>query len=102
MYHRFNETKYPSTNTNMQIFKKQIELINKKNINFSNPGDFVKNFDKIKNEKEILITIDDAFTSFYDNAWPFLKSKNIYFVCFYSTNWKTWIYELGSNQRDRK
>ena len=53
MYHRFNETKYPSTNTNMEIFKKQIELINKKNIDFSNPEDFVKNFDKIKNEKKI-------------------------------------------------
>ena len=85
MYHRFNETKYPSTNTNMEIFKKQIELINKKNIDFYNPEDFVKNFDKVKTEKKILITIDDAFTSFYNNAWPFLKSKKIPFILFVST-----------------
>ena len=30
MYHRFNEDKYPSTNINMEIFKKQIDLIRKK------------------------------------------------------------------------
>ena len=27
MYHRFNESKYPSTNIQMDIFKKHIELI---------------------------------------------------------------------------
>ena len=27
MYHRFNENKYPSTNIQIDIFKKQIDLI---------------------------------------------------------------------------
>ena len=27
MYHRFNESKYPSTNIQMEIFKEHIELI---------------------------------------------------------------------------
>jgi len=31
MYHRFNENKYPSTNIQIEIFKKRIEII-KKNI----------------------------------------------------------------------
>ena len=34
MYHRFNESKYPSTNIQMEIFEKQIEIIKKSNYNF--------------------------------------------------------------------
>ena len=35
MYHRFNETKYPSTNIEMEIFKKQINLIKENNFDFT-------------------------------------------------------------------
>jgi len=85
MYHRFNEDKYPSTNINMEIFKKQIELIEKQKINFISPNDFKLNFNIQKTKKEILLTIDDAFTSFYQNAWPYLKEKKIPFILFVST-----------------
>ena len=40
---------------------------------------------KIKIKKKILITIDDAFSSFYNNAWPFLKENKIPFILFVST-----------------
>ena len=40
MYHRFNEDKYPSTNIEMDIFKKQINIIRGKNYSFENPKDF--------------------------------------------------------------
>ena len=85
MYHRFNEKKYPSTNINIEVFKKQIEIIKNNNINFNNPDNFNNNFDLKKSKKEILITIDDAFTSFYENAWPFLKREKIPFILFVST-----------------
>ena len=85
MYHRFNESKYPSTNIQMNIFKKQIEIIKKSNYNFNNPGEFEKNFYIPKLEKEILITIDDAFLSFYLEAWPYLKKNKIPFILFVST-----------------
>ncbi len=85
MYHRFNENKYPSTNVRMEIFEKQIQIIKNKKYKFENPGDFQKNFDKPKDEKKILITIDDAFSSFYENAWPFLKRNKIPFILFVST-----------------
>ena len=32
IYHRFNESKYPSTNIQMDIFKKQINIIKEKNL----------------------------------------------------------------------
>ncbi len=85
MYHRFNENKYPSTNIQMDVFKKQIEIIKKKNYKLYNPKEFVKDFNKPKLKKKILITIDDAFTSFYENAWPYLKENKIPFILFVST-----------------
>ena len=38
-----------------------------------------------KVNKEILITIDDAFQSFYLEAWPYLKKNKIPFILFVST-----------------
>ena len=97
MYHRFEENKYPSTNIKIEIFKKQINYVLKKNYKFYDPDMFNKEYDKVKSEKRILLTIDDAYLSFYENAWPFLKEKRIPFILFVSTepvgkngymNWK--------------
>ena len=85
MYHRFNENKYPSTNIKMEIFKEQIEIIKNSSYTFSNPKNLKKNFTSPKTNKEILITIDDAFLSFYLEAWPFLKQNKIPFILFVST-----------------
>ena len=85
MYHRFNESRYPSTNIQMDIFKQQIKIIKNLKYNFYNPKDLKKKFHTPKMEKKILITIDDAFSSFYDVAWPYLKKENIPFILFVST-----------------
>ena len=85
MYHRFDENKYPSTNIKMAVFKQQIEIIKDLNYNFYNPKNLEKNFHIVKKEKKILITIDDAFSSFYDVAWPYLKKEKIPFILFVST-----------------
>ena len=85
MYHRFNENKYPSTNIKIDVFKKQLELIEKNNIEYYDPGKFNTEFSNPKKNKKILITIDDAFSSFYENAWPILKKKKIPFILFVST-----------------
>jgi len=85
MYHRFDENKYPSTNIQINIFKQQIKIIKKLKYNFYDPKDLEKNFDTPKIEKKILITIDDAFSSFYNVAWPYLKKEKIPFILFVST-----------------
>ena len=85
IYHRFNENKYPSTNVQMDIFKEQIKIIKDNKYNFYDPKEFSLNFKKPKREKKILITIDDGFSSFYENAWPFLKKNQIPFILFIST-----------------
>jgi peptidoglycan/xylan/chitin deacetylase (PgdA/CDA1 family) len=90
MYHRFNENKYPSTNIRMDDFKKQLEIIEKENIHFINPKEFRDSLTSSKTKRKILLTIDDAFLSFYENAWPILKEKKIPFVLFVNTR------EVGS------
>ncbi len=85
MYHRFNENKYPSTNIHMDVFKEHIEIIKNSNFNFHDPNNFDPQFSVPKLKKEILITIDDAFESFYLEAWPFLKENKIPFILFVST-----------------
>ena len=75
MYHRFDENKYPSTNIQMDIFKKQMSIVNTLNYQFYDPQHLQKDFNIAKNEKKILITIDDAFSSFYKVAWPYLKKE---------------------------
>ncbi len=85
MYHRFNENKYPSTNIRMNIFDEQMQMIKDLDYEFYNPKIFEKEFDNKKNKKKILITIDDGFQSFYQEAWPYLKKNNIPFILFVST-----------------
>ena len=69
----------------MEIFKEHIKIIKNSNYKFNNPNEFEKMFNTPKIKKEILITIDDAFLSFYQEAWPFLKKNKIPFILFVST-----------------
>ena len=85
MYHRFNESEYPSTNIQMDIFKEHIQIIKSSGFNFHNPYNFKDQFSTIRTKKEILVTIDDAFESFYFEAWPYLKKNKIPFILFVST-----------------
>ena len=90
MYHRFNESKYPSTNIQMDIFQKQLEIIEKEKIKFIHPRNFEKSLSENKKDRKILFTVDDGLLSFYENAWPILKEKNIPFILFVNTR------EVGS------
>ena len=90
MYHRFEENKYPSTNIKILDFKRQLEIIKKNDIKFINPKNFEEELYNNKKQRKILLTIDDGFISFYENAWPILKSEQIPFILFVSTR------EVGS------
>ncbi len=85
MYHRFNENKYPSTNVRMEIFKEQMKIIENLGYDFYDPKNLIEEFNNPKENKKILITIDDGFKSFYEEAWPFLREKQIPFILFVST-----------------
>ena len=98
MYHRFNEQKYPSTNIKLDVFKKQIEEIQNSDARLISFDEFKKTIDdKSFKERLILLTVDDGFSSFYENAWPIFREKKIPFIFFINTenigstgymNWK--------------
>ena len=85
MYHRFNENKYPSTNIRNEIFLEHLKEIRNSGIEFITFKKFKNVVKSNISENYILLTIDDAFESFYVNAWPILKSKKIPFILFVST-----------------
>ena len=90
MYHRFEENKYPSTNIKTADFIKHLNLVKEKQFTFVNPNNFENSLLNKKKEKKILLTIDDGFKSFYDQAWPILKKEEIPFILFVNTR------EVGS------
>jgi peptidoglycan/xylan/chitin deacetylase (PgdA/CDA1 family) len=90
MYHRFEENKYPSTNIKISDFIKQIDLIKKNGFNFVDPSNFENSLINLKDTKKIMLTIDDAFSSFYEQAWPILQKNKIPFLLFVNTR------EVGS------
>ena len=106
MYHRFNENKYPSTNIQLNIFKEQLKIIEEEGMIFIHPDELEKSIITNKKTRKILLTIDDGLSSFYENAWPILKEKNIPFILFVNTrevgsyNYMNWeqIKELYSNK----
>ena len=106
MYHRFNETKYPSTNIQLDVFKEQLNIIEEEGIKFIHPDNFEKSIKEEKSERKILFTVDDGLLSFYENAWPILKEKKIPFILFVNTrevgsyNYMNWdqIRELHKNE----
>ena len=73
MYHRFNESKYPSTNIQMSVFKQHISSIKSSGHEFLDPRLLPKIFYKEKLEKKFLLSIDDGYLSFYQHAWPYFK-----------------------------
>ena len=85
MYHRFEESKYPSTNIQMDVFKNQLKQIIASGFEFVNPNLFPQIFSEEKSKKKFLLTIDDGYLSFYKNAWPYLKDNKIPFLIFIST-----------------
>jgi len=85
MYHRFNENKYPSTNIKNEIFIEHLKEIQNEKIEFINFNKFEKVIKSKIDKNYLLLTIDDAFESFYLNAWPILKQKKIPFILFVST-----------------
>ena len=85
MYHRFDENKYPSTNIRTEIFLKHINEINNLGASFISFEKFDEVLESKIDKNYILLTVDDAFLSFYENAWPILKNKEIPFILFVST-----------------
>ena len=88
MYHRFGETRYPSTNIRLEQFEAQIAEI-------KGGGYTVKPLPEIVQalrsgtklpDRTVGISIDDAYLSVYTEAWPRLKKAGLPFTLFIATD----------------
>ena len=52
MYHRFGESKYPSTNIQIDVFKNNFKLFKNEGIEFIHPKDFKKSLIREKKREK--------------------------------------------------
>ena len=88
IYHRFGEEAYPSTNVRLEQFERQIKMLQENGYNVLPLPEIVKSLraGTPLPDKAIAITIDDAFLSVYNEAWPRLKAAGLPFTLFVATN----------------
>ena len=95
MYHRFGESKYPSTNTTKEQLEAHLSYLTKKNFDFIFAKDLLK--PETLSKKTISITVDDAYLSFYEVGLPIFEKFNIPVTLFLNTenvggnNYMSWI-----------
>lgn len=88
MYHRFGDTRYPSTNVTIEQLDAHIEELIAGEYTVIPLWDIAKALaggDPVP-EKAVAITIDDAFRSLYDVAWPRFKEAGFPFTVFVATD----------------
>ncbi len=87
MYHRFNEQDYPTTNIRLEQFDEHLaELTSGKYTVMSLPDivDAMKAGRPLP-DRTVGISVDDAYASVYEHAWPRLKKAGLPFTLFVST-----------------
>lgn len=88
IYHRFDDSRYPSTNISSQDFKSHLEILHQRGFTVLTLGQIL---DKIKSGESLpqycaAITVDDAYRSFLTSGWPLLKSFGFPATLFVSTD----------------
>ena len=88
IYHRFDDSRYPSTNISSREFQSHLEILHQQDFTVRTLGQIL---DKIKHgeslpERCAAITVDDAYRSFLTSGWPLLKSFGFPATLFVSTD----------------
>ncbi|WP_169566879.1 polysaccharide deacetylase family protein [Sneathiella limimaris] len=88
MYHRFGEDKYPSTSISLEKFQTHVQEFKDPKYNIIPLEDIV---DRLQAgaplpDRTVAITVDDAYLSVYEEAWPILREAGIPFTVFASTD----------------
>ena len=88
MYHRFGDSRYPSTNIKKEQFMEHINELLKPKYNVISIEKAILAIDNVEQiqDRSVVITIDDAYSSVYKYAWPIFKKHNLPFTLFVSTD----------------
>ena len=87
MYHRFGEGKYPSTNTTIEQLEAHINELTSGPYTVLPVYQIVESLTKgeVLPDRTVGITIDDAYRSAYEVAWPKFKAAGLPITIFAST-----------------
>jgi peptidoglycan/xylan/chitin deacetylase (PgdA/CDA1 family) len=87
-YHRFGDNRYRSTNTSLEVFEQHLRYLKENQYTVLTFGEAVKRWKNNEGfpAKTVVITIDDGYSSFYDNGWPLLKKYGFAATIFIQTD----------------
>lgn len=88
MYHRFGENKYPSTNVRVEQFESHLDYLSKEKYAVLPLSDIIAAIKDLSAlpDRTVAITIDDAYLSVYELAYPRLKALGWPFTVFVNTD----------------
>jgi len=88
MYHRFGENNYPTTNVKIEQFEAHLSEIESSGLAVAPLPEIVAAIKRKKPipDRTIALTIDDAFKSVYQEAWPRLRKAGLPFALFVATD----------------
>lgn len=87
MYHRFGEQQYPSTNIRVDQFRQQLQYLQDADyrvIPLAELVQYLKGAIQSLPPRSVVITIDDAYRSVYEVAYPLLMEYDYPFTVFVS------------------
>lgn len=86
VYHRFGDDRFPGTNIKLEQFKAHLEYLKENGYEVITLSEAIHLMDKKKKfDKTALLTIDDGYRSFYENALPLLKAYGFRATLFVNT-----------------
>lgn len=90
VYHRFGDSRYPSTNISVQAFEAHIKDLINQGFIFSTASQVYENCVRFPSHKQVVITIDDGYYSFYSNGLEILKNNRVKATLFINTKSVGW------------
>lgn len=88
MYHRFGESRYPSTNISIEQFEAHLAHLAGGNYTVLKLDDIIVRLraGELLPDRTVAITIDDAYLSVYTEAWPRLTEAGFPFTLFVASS----------------
>ena len=86
IYHRFGDSRYPTTNTPVKDFETHLTWLRDNGyavVSFTDALNYLQSNEPTR--KTAVITIDDGFKSFYKNGFPLLKKFKMPAIMFINT-----------------
>ncbi|HEY5672641.1 MAG TPA: polysaccharide deacetylase family protein [Malonomonas sp.] len=88
IYHRFDESRYPSTNISAETFRQQLAVLKEQNYQVLSLAEVARrlNSGEALPEKGVSISVDDAFISFAEVAMPIIREYGFPVTLFVNTD----------------